>query len=133
MKKFLLIATVITALVCNSAQAATPDELYDYAWKLISKKYVDPTNNYQDWSKWRYKYKNKLQTFDDCYVAIDTMLASLNDPYTKFLNPKEFAEETSSIKGSSDSTTSSCLNIRNLYPIRFCDIMQSKAGYFYEK
>ena len=28
------------------------------------------------------------------------MLASLNDPYTKFLDPKEFAEETSSIKGS---------------------------------
>ena len=28
------------------------------------------------------------------------MIASLNDPYTKFLDPKEFAEETSSIKGS---------------------------------
>ena len=28
------------------------------------------------------------------------MVASLNDPYTKFLDPKEFAEETSSIKGS---------------------------------
>ena len=28
------------------------------------------------------------------------MLASLNDPYTKFLDPKEFAEETASIKGS---------------------------------
>ena len=28
------------------------------------------------------------------------MLASLNDPYTKFLDPKEFEEEKSSIKGS---------------------------------
>ena len=28
------------------------------------------------------------------------MLTSLNDPYTKFLNPKDFEEETSSIKGS---------------------------------
>lgn len=100
MKKIFILATVVTALVSNSVQAATPDELYDYAWKLISKKYVDPTNNYQDWSKWRYKYKNKLQSFDDCYVAIDTMLASLNDPYTRFLDEKEFNEETSSIRGS---------------------------------
>ena len=28
------------------------------------------------------------------------MLASLNDPYTRFLDPKEFSEETQSIKGS---------------------------------
>ena len=33
MKKFLIVATVVSALVCNSVQAATPDELYDYAWK----------------------------------------------------------------------------------------------------
>ena len=100
MKKVLLLATIISAFVCNTVQAATPDELYDYVWKLISKKYVDPTNNYQDWNTWRYRYKNKLKTFDDCYVAIDTMLASLDDPYTRFLDEKEFNEETTSIKGS---------------------------------
>ena len=100
MKKIFILAIALAAFVANSVQAATPDELYDYAWKLISKKYVDPTNNYQDWNKWRYKYKNKLQTFDDCYVAIDTMLASLNDPYTRFLDEKEFNEETTSIRGS---------------------------------
>lgn len=100
MKKVLLLTAILTALVCNAVQAATPDELYDYVWKLISKKYVDPTNNYQDWNQWRYKYKNKLKTFDDCYVAIDTMLASLDDPYTRFLDEKEFNEETTSIRGS---------------------------------
>ncbi len=100
MKKILLLAAIISGLLSGSVQAATPDELYDCVWKLINKKYVDPTNNYQDWSTWRYKYKNKLNTFDDCYVAIDTMLASLNDPYTRFLDEKEFNEETTSIKGS---------------------------------
>ena len=59
MKKVLLLTAIVTTLVCNAVQAATPDELYDYVWKLISKKYVDPTNNYQDWNQWRYKYKNK--------------------------------------------------------------------------
>ena len=93
---------VITALyvACGTVMAASPDELYDEVWKIVNKKYYDPTNNSQDWSKWRYRYEHKLKTQEDAYVAIDTMLASLNDPYTRFLPPKEFSEETQSIKGS---------------------------------
>ena len=72
----------------------------DNKWRLINTKYVDQTNNEQNWNKWRHKYDRVIQTDEDAYVAIDTMVASLNDPYTKFLNPKEFQEETSSIKGS---------------------------------
>ena len=84
----------------SNVLAATPVEMYDNVWRLINSKYVDQTNNEQDWSKWRHKYDNVIKTDDDAYVAIETMVASLNDPYTKFLNPKEFQEETSSIKGS---------------------------------
>ena len=80
--------------------AETPAELYDTVWKLIHTKYVDVSDNGQVWTRWRDKYKGKLNTPEDAYVAIDTMLTSLNDPYTRFLDPKEFAEETSSIKGS---------------------------------
>lgn len=92
----------ITAMLAGmgSAFAATPAELYDDVWKIVNKKYYDPSNNSQDWSKWRYRYQNKLKTKEDAYVAIETMLASLNDPYTRFLDPKEFSEETQSIKGS---------------------------------
>ncbi len=86
--------------ISSNVQAATPVEMYDNVWRLINTKYVDQTNNEQDWKKWRHKYDNMIQTDEDAYVAIDTMVASLNDPYTKFLNPKEFLEETSSIKGS---------------------------------
>ena len=77
-----------------------PTDLYDQVWRLVNAKFVDQTNNLQDWSKWRHKYDNQIMTNEDAYVAINTMVASLNDPYTKFLDPKEFAEETSSIKGS---------------------------------
>ena len=80
--------------------ASTPIELYDNVWRLINSKYVDQTNNEQDWRKWRHKYDNVIKTDEDAYVAIETMVASLNDPYTKFLDPKEFNEETTSIKGS---------------------------------
>ena len=84
----------------SNVLAATPVEMYDNVWRLINSKYVDQTNNEQNWSKWRHKYDNVIKSDEDAYVAIDTMVASLNDPYTKFLNPKEFQEETSSIKGS---------------------------------
>ena len=87
-------------VIRNNVMAYTPVDLYDQVWRLINTKFVDQTNNAQDWDKWRHKYDNQIVTNDDAYVAINTMIASLNDPYTKFLDPKEFAEETSSIKGS---------------------------------
>lgn len=87
-------------VIRSNVQASTPIELYDNVWRLINSKYVDQTNNEQDWRKWRHKYDNVIKNDEDAYVAIDTMVASLNDPYTKFLNPKEFKEETNSIQGS---------------------------------
>lgn len=103
MKKFIKPGLAIIAamyLSFNTVYAATPDELYDDVWKIVNRKYYDPSNNSQEWAKWRYRYEHKLKTKEDAYVAIDTMLASLNDPYTRFLHPKEFSEETQSIKGS---------------------------------
>jgi len=87
-------------VIRSNVHASTPVELYDNVWRLINSKYVDQTNNEQDWSKWRHRYDDVIKTDDDAYVAIETMVASLNDPYTKFLDPKEFSEETGSIKGS---------------------------------
>ncbi len=87
-------------VIRDNVFAYTPTDLYDNVWRLINNKFVDQSNNQQDWAKWRHKYDNKIHTNEDAYVAINTMVASLNDPYTKFLDPKEFADETSSIKGS---------------------------------
>ena len=87
-------------VIRSNVHASTPVELYDNVWRLINSKYVDQTNNEQDWRKWRHKYDSVIKTDEDAYVAIETMVASLNDPYTKFLDPKEFNEETTSIKGS---------------------------------
>lgn len=104
MRKYLktgLFCITLSYLFCGSVCAnVQPDVLYDDVWKLVNSRYYDPSNNSQDWAKWRYKYEHKLKTEEDAYVAIDTMLASLDDPYTRFLPPKEFSEETQSIKGS---------------------------------
>lgn len=99
---FTLLAIFITSTITTSSGvfASSPQQLYDQVWKLINSKYVDNTNNQQDWKRWKNKYDKAIKTDDDAYIAIQTMLASLNDPYTKFLDPKEFEDETSSIKGS---------------------------------
>lgn len=92
--------TVISSLAFANAVFASPVDLYDNVWRLINTKYVDQTDNSQDWTTWRHKYDRYIKTDADSYVAIETMITSLDDPYTKFLDPKDFAEETSSIKGS---------------------------------
>ena len=103
MKKSIIFLSIFLFMfgwvIRSNVHASTPVELYDNVWRLINSKYVDQTNNEQDWKKWRHKYDNVIKTDEDAYVAIETMVASLNDPYTKFLDPKEFNEETTSIKG----------------------------------
>lgn len=95
-----ILGIVLSFILSSAAFAYQPADLYDNVWRLVNTKYVDSTNNMQDWNAWRHKYDKYIKTDEDSYVAIGTMIASLDDPYTKFLDPKDFAEETSSIKGS---------------------------------
>ena len=75
----------------------SPQKLFDKTWKIIKKSYYDTDLNEQDWYRWKVHYHGKIKTEDDAYVAINTMLASLNDPYSKFLSKKEFEDLNSSI------------------------------------
>ena len=109
MKKILTNAVLITASFMlisvsfsrsTAAMAESDAQLYDMVWKTVNSKFIDRTNNGQDWQKWRYKYDDYIKTPEDAYIAIETMIASLNDRYTRFLEPKEFKEEQNSIKGS---------------------------------
>ncbi len=97
------IVSLLLVLLFGTSQlsyaAYSPVKLYDDVWRIVEYKYVDQDNNAQEWDSWRHKYDNVIVTQEDAYVAIDTMLASLNDPYTRFLPPDEFKEENESIKG----------------------------------
>ena len=75
----------------------SPQELYDRSWKMIKKDYIDSSYNSQNWNKWRGKYRGKLKTDEDARVAIETMVASLDDVYTRFLTKSEYAEQYNSI------------------------------------
>lgn len=75
-----------------------PKKLYDKVWKIIKNDYVDQHYNFQDWSIWRNRYDDYLETREDAYKAIETMIASLGDRYTRFLDRKAFEEEKESIE-----------------------------------
>ena len=81
-----------------AAWAHTPASLYDDVWKLVNARFVDDSKNGQDWRIWRHRYDGVLEDDKDAYVAIDTMLNSLNDRYSRFLDPEAFDEEGQSIK-----------------------------------
>ena len=75
----------------------TPKELFLETWNLVKKNYWDNELNEQNWSHWKKRYLSKIKTEEDAYVAINSMLASLNDPYSKFLSSDEFREQNNSI------------------------------------
>lgn len=81
----------------ETSQAAVANQLYEEAWRMLKDEYVDGSFNGQDWAKWRHHYKGKLKDQDDAYVAISTMVASLNDEYTRFLQPRDMNEQAMSI------------------------------------
>ncbi len=84
-----------TELVNNARY--NPKRLYLSTWRLVKSKYYDPTLNRQDWYRWRSRYIDKIKTQEDAYVAINTMLASLNDQYSRFMSEEEFKSQNEEI------------------------------------
>lgn len=78
-------------------QSTDPKRLFLKTWRIVKTKYYDPTLNGQDWTKWNKRYVNVIETKEDAYVAINSMLSSLDDPYSKFLDEKEYLEQTTNI------------------------------------
>ena len=72
-------------------------KLFDSTWKIIRDNYYDAELNTQIWSRWKEHYHGKIKNDEDAKVAIDTMLASLNDPYSRYMNKEEYLDQNNSI------------------------------------
>jgi carboxyl-terminal processing protease len=79
-------------------RALQPDELYHKVWYLIKDEFYDQKVISEEWSRWEHRYDGKLKTMDDAHKAIETMLASLGDRYTRFLDHDAFDDERSQIE-----------------------------------
>jgi len=78
-------------------EKVAPDVLFNRSWKIIKTSYYDKTMNDQNWNRWEKHYKNKIKTDEDAAVAVNSMLASLDDPYSKYLDKKEYSDQNTSI------------------------------------
>jgi len=74
-------------------QDIAPQRLFINVWRITKNYYVDETLNNQEWLRWRYRYMSRIKTMEDANLAINSMLTSLNDPYTKFLMSDLFSKQ----------------------------------------
>ncbi len=109
----------------------TPQKLFDHTWQVIKNEYYDPNFNKQYWVRWKNHYHGKIKTEEDAKVAIETMLSSLDDPYSRFLTREEFAEQNSSITSKisgigvniiNESGKIKIINVMENTPAQFADI-----------
>jgi carboxyl-terminal processing protease len=71
----------------------SPKELIDEVWQNVDRLYVDGTFNQKDWRAIRKQYLQKsYKNKEEVYKAVRLMLKNLNDPYTRFMDPKEFRD-----------------------------------------
>lgn len=78
-------------------QKLNSQSLFEKTCDIIKKNFYDPSLNGQDINKWKSRYKNKIMTDADANVAINTVLESLDDPYSRYMDKKNYADQTTSI------------------------------------
>ena len=112
----------------------SPQKLFDYTWQLVKNEYYDPNFNDQYWLRWKKHYSGKIKTSDDAKVAIDSMIASLNDPYSRFMTRDEFLKQNETITSKysgigvnivNESGKTKIISVLENTPAQFADI---KAG-----
>ncbi|WP_413175052.1 carboxyl-terminal processing protease CtpB [Anabaena azotica] len=84
----------------HAALQDSPKALVDQVWQLVNREYVDGKFNQQDWQATRQSLLSKDYTSNDqAYVAIREALQKLGDPYTRFMDPKQFTALTTQTSG----------------------------------
>lgn len=95
-------------------------KLFENVWQTVKDNYYDASLNHQAWSRWKEHYKGKIKTDEDAKVAVQTMLESLDDPYSRYMSKSEYADQNTSINskitgiGVNIATTSGKVQIINV-------------------
>ncbi|MBE7385312.1 MAG: PDZ domain-containing protein [Leptolyngbya sp. SIO1E4] len=77
-----------------------PKAVLDEAWQIIYREYVDDTFNQTDWLAVRERLlTQEYSSTAAAYDALTEELSQLQDPYTRFLEPQEYAELTDQTAG----------------------------------
>ncbi len=88
---------------CRSVRAAlenSPKAVVDEVWQIVNREYVDGTFNQNDWLLVRKDLLTRnYSSSEQAYSAIREALEKLQDPYTRFLDPKHYEALTNQTAG----------------------------------
>jgi carboxyl-terminal processing protease len=88
---------------CRSVRAAlqdSPKQVVDQVWQLVNREYVDGSFNRQNWLTIRQSLLSRnYSSREEAYTAIREALQKLGDPYTRFMDPKQFEALTNQTSG----------------------------------
>ncbi|XP_073025887.1 carboxyl-terminal-processing peptidase 2, chloroplastic [Primulina eburnea] len=102
-----LIVGVMLYMTFSAAVTKTPswalseeNLIFLEAWRTIDRAYIDKSFNGQSWFRYRENaLRNEpMNTREQTYAAIRKMVATLDDPFTRFLEPKKFKSLRSGTK-----------------------------------
>ncbi|MDH6061025.1 S41 family peptidase [Chrysosporum bergii ANA360D] len=81
----------IGAFIPSAAALTGEQRLVSEVWRIVNRAYLDETFNHQNWSQARKKALEKpLKNREAAYAAIEKMLNTLGDPFTRFLDPQQY-------------------------------------------
>ncbi len=92
---FIFSGLIFSNSIESSVLKNSNKEVIDHVWQIIYRDFLDSEGkfNKSNWIQLRKKLLSKnYPNADDAYIAIREMLNNLNDPYTRFLDPKQFNE-----------------------------------------
>lgn len=87
-----LVFSLLVAGFVSPALAMTQGQKLVYeVWRIVNRSYLDGTFNNQNWVDWRQKaLKRYFPNQKAAYTTIEDMLKSLDDPFTRFLEPEKY-------------------------------------------
>ncbi|MEO1341307.1 MAG: carboxyl-terminal processing protease CtpB [Cyanobacteria bacterium J06635_13] len=104
--KLVTALTVSSVILSQTTAPATatledsPKNVVDEVWQIVNSEFVDRGFNHVDWKLQRQELlKKEYSSQKKAYQAIRQSLKTLGDPYTRFLDPGEYAELSSQTSG----------------------------------
>ncbi|HEY9620356.1 MAG TPA: carboxyl-terminal processing protease CtpB [Crinalium sp.] len=95
--------SLLSPALSPSVQASlqdSPKAVLDEAWQIVNREYVDTTFNRVDWQSVRQELLGReYSSQQEAYDALRAALHRLDDPYTRFMDPRQYDQLTSQTSG----------------------------------
>ncbi|MEB3269782.1 MAG: S41 family peptidase [Leptolyngbya sp.] len=93
-------AAAIESDIAGDSFEESHKAVLDEAWQIVNREYVDAAFNQVDWTAARQRLLGQdYSSREAAYAALRQELDSLQDPYTRFLDPQQYADLTDQTSG----------------------------------